>query len=230
MPGRRRPASQVVAGLAEGCPSRYPFSTMKVLLRILLLLALVGTAQADNTIYSAQRTLKQLGYYNGTVDGEPGSQTSAAIRRYQVAMNLKVDGQLNSQTLKSLNVVTAPTSAPTKPVPPPAKATPKPKPTPKPTPAPRPMPPAAKPMPEYVAIADIFKGGPYISAPPEIQFATVRQAQKNLKTLGYYNGPINSTPGQPLVNALKAWQQSAGFRQTGRFDESTLKGLSLMPN
>lgn len=203
---------------------------MKVLLRILLLLALVGTVQADDTIYSAQRTLKKLGYYNGSVDGEPGSQTAAAIRRYQVAMNLKVDGQLNSQTLKSLNVVAAP--APSKPLPPPAKAapTPKPKPTPKPTPAPRVAPPAAKPLPEYVAIADIFKGGPYISAPPEIQFATVRQAQKNLKTLGYYNGPINSTPSQPLVNAIKAWQQSAGFRQTGRFDESTLKGLSLMPN
>ncbi|CAN5741116.1 hypothetical protein BH09VER1_BH09VER1_10700 [soil metagenome] len=205
---------------------------MKVLLRLLLLLALVGTAQADNTIASAQRTLKQLGYYNGTVDGEPGSQTAAALRRYQLAMNLKVDGQLNNQTLKSLNVVSAPALAQTKPLPLPAKVapTPKPKPTPKPTPAPRVSPPAARPMPEYVAIADIFKGGPYISAPPEIQFATVRQAQKNLKTLGYYHGPINSTPSQPLVIAIKAWQQSAGFRQTGRFDESTLKGLSLMPN
>lgn len=201
---------------------------MKVLSRILLLLALVGTAQADNTIYSAQRTLKQLGYYSGTVDGEPGSQTSAAIRRYQVAMNLKVDGQLNSQTLKSLNVVGVSSTIPAKPAPATAKATPAPKP--KATPAPRATPPPAKPMPEYVAIADIFKGGPYITAPPEVQFATVRQAQKNLRTLGYYNGPINSTPSQPLVNALKAWQQSAGFRQTGRFDESTLKGLSLMPN
>lgn len=207
---------------------------MKVLLRILLLLALVGTAQAGDTILSAQRTLKRLGYYNGSVDGEPGSQTSAAIRRYQVAMHLKVDGELNDQTLKSLNVVASPSSSakpPTSsarvnPAPAPAKVAP----APKPKTAPRPIPPTAQPLPQYVAIADIFKGGPYISAPPEIQFATVRQAQKNLRTLGYYNGPINATPSQPLVTAIKAWQQSAGFRQTGRFDESTLKGLDLMPN
>jgi len=86
------------------------------------------------------------------------------------------------------------------------------------------------PAPAYIAIADIFKGGPYISAGPEMQVATIRQAQKNLKLLGYYNGPEDGMPNASLVSALKIWQKSAGFRQNGRFDESTLKGLDLMPN
>lgn len=193
---------------------------MKGLLHFLLLLALIGTAQADDTILAAQRTLKKLGYYNGAVDGSSGSQTAAAIRRYQVAMKLPVDGQLNEQTLKSLNI-----AASAKP-----QATPVAKTTPKLVPFLKPKAPAAQAVPEYVAIADIFKGGPYITAPTDIQIATVRMAQKNLHTLGYYNGPVNGTPSGPLVSAIKAWQQSAGFRQTGRFDESTLKGLDLMPN
>lgn len=37
-------------------------------------------------------------------------------------------------------------------------------------------------------------------------------------------------PNGSLVSALKIWQKSAGFRQTGRFDENSLKGLDLMPN
>ena len=85
-------------------------------------------------------------------------------------------------------------------------------------------------MPEYVALADIFKGGPFISAGPQMQIAAIEQAQKNLRLLGYYGGPVNGKPSDALVRALKAWQSSAGFRQTGRFDENTLKGLDLMAN
>ena len=43
-------------------------------------------------------------------------------------------------------------------------------------------------------------------------------------------GPIDGLPSRTLVASLKAWQRSAGFRQTGRFDETTLKGLALMPD
>jgi len=164
-----------------------------------LILALVVallplTLRADEGVLATQKKLSQLGFYKGTADGRMGSQTSAAIRRYQIAENLKVTGELNRQTLDHLGIQ------------------------------------AAAPTPAYVAIADIFKGGPYISAGPEMQVAVVRQAQKNLKLLGYYSGPADGMPGGGLVAAIKVWQQSAGFRQTGRFDENTLKGLDLMPN
>ncbi len=176
---------------------------MRILFRLFVLLVFASSVcLADDAILSAQKKLRRLGYYDGTADGQYGSQTAAAIRRYQVAENLKVTGDLTPQTLKSLGI-----SAPK-----PASAL------------------AAAPVPQYVAIADIFKGGPYITAPTEVQIATVRQAQKNLKLLGFYSGPINGQVTGALVASLKAWQQDARFRQTGRFDESTLKGLNLMGN
>jgi len=150
--------------------------------------------RADETVLATQKKLAQLGFYKGTPDGQVGSQTGAAIRRYQVAENLKVTGELNRQTLERLGIA------------------------------------GQAQVPAYVAIAEIFKGGPYISVGPEMQVAVVRQAQKNLKLLGYYSGPEDGMPNGGLVSALKVWQKSAGFRQSGRFDENTLKGLDLMPD
>lgn len=174
---------------------------MRIIFRLFVLLVLASSALlADDAILSAQKKLQRLGYFPGTPDGQYGSQTAAAIRRYQVAENLKVTGDLNPQTLRSLGISTSPGQ------------------------------PAPAPVPQYVAIANIFKGGPYITAPTEVQIATIRQAQKSLKLLGYYSGPANGEVTPSLVNALKAWQQSARFRPTGRFDEPTLKGLNLMAN
>jgi peptidoglycan hydrolase-like protein with peptidoglycan-binding domain len=173
-----------------------------IFLSVGALLMFAVTVFADPTITSAQQKLKRLGFYQGDIDGSYGSQTAAAIRRYQLAENLRVTGELNPQTLNSLGIPSAPPSQKKQPAP----------------------------VPEYVALADLFKGGPFISVGPELQIATIRQAQKNLKLLGYYQGPINGRPTPALVPALKAWQKSAGFRQSGRFDENTLKGLDIMSN
>ncbi len=178
---------------------------MKTLTSILVCLAVlfVSSSVADDVVFSVQTKLKQLGYYNGVVDGQMGSQTAAAIRRFQIAQRLKVTGEMNPQTLRRLGVAVpkarGPKKAPSAPV-------------------------------GYVSLATLFRGGPFISIGPETQILVIRQAQKNLKLLGYYHGPIDGLPSRSLVASLKAWQRSAGFRQTGRFDETTLKGLSLMPN
>ena len=164
-------------------------------LALAFFLALLPIAlRADETVLATQKKLAKLGFYKGEADGQTGSQTSAAIRRYQIAENLKVTGELNRQTLEQLGIK------------------------------------GSAPGPAYIAIADIFKGGPYISAGPEKQVAVIRQAQKNLRLLGYYNGPEDGAPNGALVSALRIWQKSAGFRQTGRFDENSLKALDLMPN
>jgi peptidoglycan DL-endopeptidase LytF len=178
---------------------------MKSLMSILICLAVVfvSSSIADDVVLSVQAKLKQLGYYHGMVDGQMGSQTAAAIRRFQLAQKLKVTGEMNAQTLRRLGVAAPKMRGPKR---------------------------AASPAPGYVNLATLFKGGPFISVGPETQILVIRQAQKNLKLLGYYSGPIDGLPSRPLVTSLKAWQRSAGFRQTGRFDETTLKGLSLMPN
>lgn len=66
---------------------------------------------ADEAVRQAQRHLARLGYYKGAVDGDAGSMTGAAIRRYQIARNLKVTGELNKQTLEDMGL-DAPARAP----------------------------------------------------------------------------------------------------------------------
>lgn len=60
--------------------------------------------RADDLLRSVQKKLAAYGYYNGKVDGLPGSMTNAAIRRFQLAYNLKVTGELNHQTLAKLGL------------------------------------------------------------------------------------------------------------------------------
>jgi len=164
-----------------------------------LALALVAAAlplslRAGEPVLATQKKLAQLGFYKGAADGQSGSQTSAAIRRYQIAENLKVTGELNRQTLRQLGIEEPTPGAP------------------------------------YVSLAEIFRGGPYFSAGSDKQVAAVRQAQKNLKLMGYYSGPEDGIPNGGLVSALKVWQKSAGFQATGRIDGITLKGLDLTAN
>ncbi|MCX7869595.1 MAG: peptidoglycan-binding protein [Terrimicrobiaceae bacterium] len=61
-----------------------------------------GQAQESPSLREVQARLKAMGFYRGEVDGAPGSQTAAAIRRYQLANNLRVTGEMNPQTAASL--------------------------------------------------------------------------------------------------------------------------------
>lgn len=146
---------------------------------------------ADDVVRAAQTQLRESGFYRGDIDGIWGSQTAAAVRRYQLAKDLRVTGELNEATLASLGLTSAPT-------------------------------------PKYKLLAELFRGGPYLNAPPEFQVATVRKAQENLKLLGYYNGPVNGDPSPALTNALQSYQRSAKFRATGRLDKTTLQALNLL--
>lgn len=74
----------------------------------LLLVLTLGPLGADETVRAAQARLAALGYYKARVDGSAGSITSAAIRRFQLAENLKVTGSLNQQTLDALGVKAPP--------------------------------------------------------------------------------------------------------------------------
>ena len=56
------------------------------------------------SIRQAQRVLKELGYYEGTVDGKDGKATRRAIKDYQAEHNLKADGILGPKTSDKLSV------------------------------------------------------------------------------------------------------------------------------
>ena len=140
-----------------------------------------------------------------------GSATSAAIRRFQIANHLRPTGTLTPPTKEALGIDLAQDhdySANQKSsyckheqvIPPSPKA-----------------------------LADLFIGGPLLSASPEIQVATVRRAQENLKVLGYYNGPLNGLPDANLKAALMTYQKDSKFKCSGRLDKITLMGLDILP-
>ncbi|MEE9139789.1 MAG: peptidoglycan-binding protein [Alphaproteobacteria bacterium] len=52
-----------------------------------------GTAPSRETVAAIQRMLGELGYDAGTADGVAGAQTRQAIRQYQAAAGLSVDGR-----------------------------------------------------------------------------------------------------------------------------------------
>lgn len=49
-----------------------------------------------------QTKLKEFGFFNGTVDGEDGDETTAALRRYQTRNGLEVTGTLDEKTSRAL--------------------------------------------------------------------------------------------------------------------------------
>jgi len=56
----------------------------------------------DIDLKTVQKALKNAGFSPGKVDGKPGPQTDRAIRKFQDAMDLRVDGTIGFQTLKEL--------------------------------------------------------------------------------------------------------------------------------
>ncbi|SHJ69742.1 spore cortex-lytic enzyme [Paramaledivibacter caminithermalis] len=62
------------------------------------------TTTYSKLIETAQRKLKQWGYYKGAVDGIYGSKTYNAVIKFQRKNGLKVDGYIGSQTRKALGI------------------------------------------------------------------------------------------------------------------------------
>jgi peptidoglycan hydrolase-like protein with peptidoglycan-binding domain len=73
------------------------------LLCFVVTLCVVSLVRADQTIRSLQQTLKNQGFYYGTVTGDKSAETTAAIRCYQIRNGLQVTGELNEETLRSVN-------------------------------------------------------------------------------------------------------------------------------
>ncbi len=63
-----------------------------------------STEMTSNTIRDVQQSLQQDGLYRGQIDGVWGPQTRSAVRRYQQQHNITVTGQLDQETLSSMNL------------------------------------------------------------------------------------------------------------------------------
>src|SRR5438876_2201044 len=77
---------------------------MKTKVGAIIFLGWIALAYADQMIESVQQALKDQGFYYGEITGEPSANLTAAIRRYQIRNGLAVNGELNSETLRSLGI------------------------------------------------------------------------------------------------------------------------------
>lgn len=218
-----------------------------VLATALIFLAVWSTAWADRAVESAQQKLKEGGFYYGEINGTKDAETTASIRRYQIRNGLKITGDLDDETLRSLGV----TSKPTAPAPaarpsqtpgPPPPDYPQENSAPSATPNPRqPVPnfqeeeegeappPQVAPVPPIPQNAAPFGGTPYEGAPPQVQQDIVTRVQIILMRQGFYREEVDGVYGPAFSFALRNYQARIGLQPTGRLDVETLALLHLLP-
>jgi N-acetylmuramoyl-L-alanine amidase len=198
----------------------------RALLCVAFALCAAGLVRADQTIRSLQQTLKEQGFYYGTVTGEKSAETTAAIRRYQIRNGLQVTGEINEETLRSLNshsnsvAATRPSSKPVGIQPGSVR----------PDATPRiartlPLPPSLSEPDRSLETNPSYSASFYQSAPVRLNRRMIAGAQYALMSRGYYSGRVDGSYGPQTAFAVRAFQSSAGLPATGRLDMQTLDAL-----
>ena len=162
-------------------------------------------------VKNLQQRLKDLGYYTGSVDGDFGAATEAAVEEFQKANGLTVDGKAGTNTLKKLNSDTAISKkAYTA-----SQATATPRPTAKPTSTP-------KPTAKATATPDLSKD---IYLQVGSSGKNVTTLQNRLIELGWMGGQADGEFGGATQAAVMAFQDKEGLWDDGVAGPSTLKEL-----
>jgi peptidoglycan hydrolase-like protein with peptidoglycan-binding domain len=219
---------------------------MKTLFTIVLPFLLTITLWADDLTRSVQQRLKDQGFYYGNVDGRESSETTAALRRFQIRHGLKVTGQLDEPTIRSLGVTRNNPDA----VPAPKKEwnwnefSKKPsnegydgQPEVNRHPA-EPEPGAGEEWPESEptprihynsTYTSLFAGTVYEGAPSQLQENVLVAVQGELSKRGFFRSTIDGQPGPATSDAVARLQRSEYLPVTGRLDEETLDRLRVLP-
>lgn len=220
---------------------------MKKLLLLALLAAL--PLHADDRIRDVQTELKTQGFYYGEIDGSYSTETTAALRRYQIRNGLEVTGTLTDETIKSLGIggaaspqaTTPPPTPPREKIPhgkaPPAETDrsflqreePRQRPEPPPADDPSIVPAPRRLDPPSADLPVLFASTPYATAPREVQESTLRRAQSFLASRGLYRAAIDGETGPATEEAILSYQRSVRLPLTGRLDLETLSALRLLP-
>ncbi len=74
--------------------------------------ALIRMGSIGPEVLALQQRLKDLGYYQGEMDGQFGSGSRTAVEIFQAQHGLKADGMAGAETLAMLNSDAAQTMAP----------------------------------------------------------------------------------------------------------------------
>src|SRR5436305_5864945 len=158
----------------------------RTVVHLVIALCAVGSVRADQTIQSVQQALADQGFYYGNVTGEKSVETTAAIRRYQIRNGLQVTGEINPETLRSLNVSSTSVSSrqitPTSPVTQPTPSRPDYSSRVGPVLSPRSFGESDR----RVETNRAFAGTPYEWAPAWTNASIVAEVQGQLRSRGYY--------------------------------------------
>jgi peptidoglycan hydrolase-like protein with peptidoglycan-binding domain len=204
----------------------------------ILFFTVIACLRADEAIASAQQALKDQGFYYGEITGRKDADTTAAIRRYQIRNGLKISGNLDVETQRSLQLPSAGTRQPTTPTAPTndtsdlrEDTTGATQPPPQYRPPREATPPIYAPEPHDLRpeTAGIFDGTPYEMAPLDLQQRVIAGAQIFLARIGYYRSDVDGIYGPGTEFALRAFQSRSGLPPTGRLDMQTLNALRLLP-
>src|SRR5436190_17380894 len=164
----------------------------RTIAHLLLAICAAGLVRADQTIQSVQQTLKDQGFYYGNVTGDKSAETTVAIRRYQIRNGLQVTGEINPETLRSLNV-NSNQAASSQPASKPAVTQSNlPRPADNSQVAQNPSAGSSSEPDRRLEENPLFAGGPNQPAPRRINaHAAVAEVQPQLMSRGYYRGRVD---------------------------------------
>ncbi len=179
-----------------------------MMLAMLMLMMSTGLAETlkfpdrNAAVVRLQEALKQAGFYSGTIDGQFGTGTRAAVEAFQKAQGLKVDGVAGSETQARLEKLTGiQISAPA----------------------------AGDDGKDDVDVPAGSKDGLFKGDYSRLYFGSsgdrVRTLQRCLMALGFDIDKVDGDFGTTTYKAVKAFQQTVGLDDDGKAGEKTLKKL-----
>ncbi|MDQ6436859.1 peptidoglycan-binding domain-containing protein [Mesorhizobium sp. LHD-90] len=165
-------------------------------------------AVSDPATAQVQGVLKELGFYDGTVDGLSGPATARAIDAYRAKVGLTGESGIDEELLVQLGI--EPTTAGIRP-----------------SPAPRP---AAEPK-QQVAVksAPAARPEPAVNKPDDTvrveQVNLTKKVQSGLKAFGNDGIDVDGMMGTKTRNAIREFQSIFGLPVTGEPDEKLYRKM-----
>ena len=186
-------ATPVPAATAEPTPTpepvwKIPKSTVKN-----------GSEGADAK--TVQTRLKELGYYQGKVDGKFGRASMNALKNFQTNNGLKADGVAGKNTYEKLFSAAAVPYAVAETA----------------TPVPAEIPKTSSSATTESTVWKTLRSGD--------SGTEVKQLQENLIQMGYLSGKPDGKYGQSTVEAVKAFQKANNLTSDGTAGPATLKAV-----
>lgn len=155
-----------------------------------------------SSVRALQTNLKTLGYYTGSVDGDYGSGTTAAVTAFQAANGLTADGIAGKATLNAISAAINGTGSTT-------------------TSGSG----GSGTSPSVYGNTASSNGYSTISASSGSNTSNVTALQSALQATGYYSGTLDGSYGSGTTAAVEAFQKAAGLRVTGVAGPSTQRLL-----